>query len=79
MKTQVVEVKGKSQVAVNLEDEATSLNDVVVIGYGSVKKKDLTGSVATVSSKALAEVPVASASEALTDGWCAGHNIRGFT
>ena len=66
MKTQVVEVKGKSQVAVKLEDEATSLNDVVVIGYGSVKKKDLTGSVATVSSKALAEVPVASASEALT-------------
>ena len=66
MKPQVVNVSGKSVINVKLEDDATSLNDVVVIGYGSVKKKDLTGSVATVGSKALAEVPVASASEALT-------------
>lgn len=50
---------------VTLKDNATNLNDVVVIGYGSVKKKDLTGSVATVDSKTLAKVPVASASEAL--------------
>ena len=66
MKTQVVNVSGKKSVSVTLDDDATNLNDVVVIGYGAVKKKDLTGSVATVSSKALAEVPVASASEALT-------------
>ena len=66
MKPQVVNVSGKSVINVKLEDDATSLNDVVVIGYGSVKKKDLTGSVATVGSKALTEVPVASASEALT-------------
>ena len=66
MKPQVVNVSGKSVINIKLEDDATSLNDVVVIGYGSVKKKDLTGSVATVGSKALTEVPVASASEALT-------------
>lgn len=66
MKTQVVNVSGKSVINVKLEDDATSLNDVVVIGYGSVKKKDLTGSVATVNSETLAAVPVANASEALT-------------
>ena len=66
MKPQVVNVAGKSTINVKLEDDATSLNDVVVIGYGSVKKKDLTGSVATVNSETLAAVPVASASEALT-------------
>lgn len=66
MKPQVVNIGSKTSVSITLEDDATNLNDVVVIGYGTVKKKDLTGSVATVGSKALAEVPVASASEALT-------------
>ena len=66
MKPQVINVNGKSVITVKLEDDANSLNDVVVIGYGSVKKKDLTGSVATVNSETLAAVPVASASEALT-------------
>ena len=66
MKPQVVNVSGKSVINVKLEDDSNSLNDVVVIGYGSVKKKDLTGSVATVNSETLAAVPVASASEALT-------------
>lgn len=66
MKPQVVNVSGKKSVSITLEDDATNLNDVVVIGYGAVKKKDITGSVATVNSKALTEVPVASATEALT-------------
>ena len=66
MKTQVVNVAGKTTLNVVLEDDANSLNDVVVIGYGAVKKKDLTGAVATVDNKALSQVPVASASEALT-------------
>ena len=66
MKSQTVKVGNKTSIDVVLEDDATTLNDVVVIGYGTVRKKDLTGSVATVNNKALAEVPVASASEALT-------------
>lgn len=41
MKPQVLNVAGKTTVNVKLEDEANALNDVVVIGYGSVKKKDL--------------------------------------
>ena len=74
MKPQVVNVSGKSTINVKLEDDSNSLNDVVVIGYGAVKKKDLTGSVATVSNKALEAVPVANATEAL-QGKMAGVQI----
>ena len=66
MKTQTIDVKGKTAVDVVLEDDATTLNEVVVIGYGSVRRKDITGSVATVNSEVLQAVPVANASEALT-------------
>lgn len=65
MKTKTVNVSGKSTVDITLEEESTSLNDVVVIGYGTMKKKDLTGSVASVSAKDLANVPVSTASEAI--------------
>ena len=74
MKTQTVNVSGKSTVNITMEDEATSLNDVVVIGYGSVRKKDLTGSVATVGSDVLEAVPVTNVAEALT-GKMAGVQI----
>lgn len=66
MKTKTVDVKGKSSITVVLEDEASSLNDLVVIGYGSVRKKDLTGSVSTVKGSDLVKVPVTNVSEALT-------------
>lgn len=72
-KTQTVDASS-GHVNVTMKDDATSLNDVVVIGYGSVKKKDLTGSVATVNSEALQAVPVANASEAL-QGKMAGVNV----
>ena len=65
MKSKTVTISG-APVKVTMEDDNTTLNDVVVIGYGSVKKKDLTGSVATVNSETLQAVPVANASEALT-------------
>ena len=59
-------VNATNNMKVTMEDDNTTLNDVVVIGYGSVKKKDLTGSVSTVNSETLQAVPVANASEALT-------------
>ena len=74
MKTKEVDVKGQTTVNVVLEDEDNTLNDVVVIGYGSVRKKDLTGSVATVAGQDLVKVPVTNVSEALT-GKMAGVNI----
>lgn len=74
MKSKTVNIAGKKTVNVVLEDDNTTLNDVVVIGYGSVRKKDLTGSVATVKGQDLVKVPVANISEALT-GKMAGVNI----
>ena len=74
MKTKTVNVSGKTSVDIVMEDEATSLNDVVVIGYGTVKKKDLTGSVASVNAKQIANIPVSNVSEAMT-GKMAGVNI----
>lgn len=74
MTTQEVAVKGQKTLNVVLSDDAQALEEVVVIGYGAVKRKDLTGSVATVNSETLAAVPVASATEALT-GKMAGVQI----
>lgn len=74
MRSQDVDIKGKQSVQVVLEDDAQALEEVVVIGYGSVKRKDLTGSVATVGAEALAAVPVANATEAL-QGKMAGVQI----
>ena len=65
MKTKTVDVKDQSKVTITLDDDNNTLEDLVVVGYGTMKKKDLTGSVATVGSKALEAVPVASAAEAL--------------
>lgn len=74
MTTQEVAVKGQKTINVVMADDAQALEEVVVIGYGTAKKKDLTGSVATVNSEALTVVPVASATEALT-GKMAGVQI----
>ena len=74
MKTQTVNAKGKSEINVVLEDEAASLNEVVVIGYGTARKKDLTGAVTTVKGSDLAKVPVTNVAEALT-GKLAGVQI----
>ena len=74
MKTQEIAIKGKSKIDVTLSDDAKALDEVVVIGYGTAKRKDITGSVATVNAEALTVVPVASATEALT-GKMAGVQI----
>ncbi len=50
---------------VTLEEDTTFLDDVVVIGYQTVKRRDLTGSVASITGKEIAEMPVANAVQAL--------------
>ena len=74
MKTKTVDVTEQSNVTVELDDENNTLEDLIVVGYGTMKKKDLTGPIATVGGKALEAVPVASAVEALT-GKMAGVQI----
>ena len=48
--TQKVKVAGKSDITVVLKEDAQMLNDVVVIGYGTMKKSDISGSVASVNT-----------------------------
>lgn len=73
-KTKEVKYNGQASLDVVLEEESELLEEVVVIGYGTVNRRDLTGSVASVGSKELASIPVSSATEALT-GKLAGVNI----
>lgn len=65
-KTQTVAVGSRTNISVKMEnDSSTSIDDVVVIGYGSVAKKDLTGSVASVKMNDIKDVPVTSVDNAL--------------
>ncbi len=74
MKSKTINPAGKSVINVTLEDDSQGLNEVVVIGYGTVRKKDLTGAVASISSEKLADIPVSNVGEAMT-GKLAGVNI----
>ncbi|HZK97867.1 MAG TPA: TonB-dependent receptor [Prolixibacteraceae bacterium] len=62
---QEIKLDGKTQLNVVLEEENLNVEQVVVVGYGSVKKKDLTGSVSSVSNAKLMEKASFSAAQAL--------------
>jgi TonB-linked SusC/RagA family outer membrane protein len=59
------EVSAGDNMQVKLQDDNAALDEVVVVGYTSKARKDLTGSVGSVSGAKLAAVPVSSAAEAL--------------
>ena len=64
-KSQEIAVNGRSQLSVSMEGDEQALKDVVVVGYGTQEKKDLTGAIATVSGKDVAKVPVSGFDQAL--------------
>ena len=72
--TQNVAVGNQNQLTIVLKEEQEQLDEVVVVGYGTVRKKDLTGAVTSVSNKALKEKPIANAGEAL-QGRAAGVQV----
>lgn len=57
--------KKRSHYSIRLAENAELLEDVVVIGYTTVQKRDLTGSVSSVSGKALSSIPIANTESAL--------------
>jgi len=63
--TQEVSIAGKSKINVSLAEQSNSLNEVVVVGYGSVKKTDLTGAVNTLSAAKITERNVTNPMEAM--------------
>ena len=87
-----VAVAGRSVVDVTIAEEALNLDDAVIVGYGTQKKVNLTGAVASVSTKELEGKPIANALEGLqgttpglviqqgssTPGGSPSLNIRGY-
>ncbi|MBN9297954.1 MAG: TonB-dependent receptor [Filimonas sp.] len=73
-KTVTVTAEGNNPVNVKLEKQQNELNDVVVVGYQTVKRGDLTTAVSSVNAKQLKDIPVATAAEAIT-GRLAGVNV----
>ena len=72
---QMVALNGRSELNVTLQQSTTSLGEsVVVIGYGSQRKKDLTGSVSVISAADIANRPIVNAGEAL-QGKAAGVQV----
>jgi TonB-linked SusC/RagA family outer membrane protein len=65
MKTQEIEIGNKAVIHVVMAEETMGIEEVVAIGYGTVKRKDLTGSVSSVSGQTLKDIPVSSASDAI--------------
>ena len=64
-RTREINVGGRTKIDITLERESASMNEVVIVGYGSVARKDLTGSVASVNLSDLSKAPVASFQQAL--------------
>jgi TonB-dependent starch-binding outer membrane protein SusC len=65
MKTIEIAIGTSNKIDVQMEDQAQNLDEVVVIGYGTVKKKDLTGSVTVLSADKLDEIPANSFDQAI--------------
>ena len=58
-----------------LQEDNQKLDEVVVVGYGSMKQKNITGSVSTISAEELEDLPVSNLSEAL-QGMVNGLNVQ---
>ncbi len=74
MKSQEITVGDQLVINVVLETEATGLEEVVVIGYGTVRKKDVTGAVTVVGEKTIEKLKPVKAEEAL-QGTVSGVNV----
>ncbi len=78
MKKQEIDATGKTVVNVVLEEETVGLDEVVAIGYGTMKKSDLTGSVTRANIGALSESPNVSLTQSL-QGVVPGLNVGQVT
>lgn len=65
MEPKEVNVNGKKQIDVKMTVNAVTLNEVVAIGYATVKRKDLTGAVSSISGSEVGKVPVTNVAQAI--------------
>lgn len=73
--TQEQTVNGRTIIDVSMPFSASELSEIIVVGYGTQKKSDVTGSIVRVTEESLKEVPVANISQAL-QGRAAGVEIN---
>lgn len=66
MKSVAIPVSGKTVINITLEDETIGIEEVVAIGYGTQKKKDVTSAITTVDVNSISTKPIVSAAEAIT-------------
>lgn len=78
MKSQEIHVGNQSVINVTMEEDLTQLEEVMVVGYGTMKKSDLTGAVASVNAGDLNTMPTGNIVEAL-QGKIAGVDIGAVT
>jgi hypothetical protein len=77
MRLQTIPVNGRTSINITLEEDTELLEEIVVVGYGTMRKNDVTGSLAVVSAKELSTKPVANAFEALQGkGSRCGYYVR---
>lgn len=69
-----IPVNGQTILKITLQENSKDLNEIVVIGYGAVRKADLTGSVSVMNSKAFRDQPITQVSDAL-QGRMSGVNV----
>ena len=74
MVKQTISVNNRTTIDIIMKEDAVMLDETVVIGYGSVKKSDLTGSVANIKADAIKDIP-ASSVEGLLQGRAAGLQV----
>ena len=66
MKGQEIAVAGKITINVKMEEETVGIEEVVAVGYGTQKKGNLTGAIATINTEKIVKAPVGTTSNALT-------------
>lgn len=72
--TREIDAAGRRVVDVALEQGSSALDDIVVVGYQTMQRRDVTGAVSSVNAKQLKDFPLSSAAQAL-EGRLAGVNI----
>ncbi len=74
-KTQNINVAGKTIITVNMVQDASALDEIIVVGYGTLAKKRVTGAVSSISAETIVSIPVISAENSLI-GQVAGVQVQ---
>ena len=75
MKTQEISVAGKTSINITMKEDAIGIEEVIAVGYGTLRKSDLTGTISTVDNDKLKGTPAVNFAEAMA-GQVAGVQVQ---